>query len=81
MAYQFDKLEEVVLEDANDMLDAYYNQCPNLKTLFINANISENMVDIKKLPVPAGDDRQRQSVYAGHRTGTFTPKTEKRCTM
>ena len=50
MAYQFDKLKEVVLEDANDMLDAYYNQCPNLKTLFINANISENMVDIKNCP-------------------------------
>ena len=35
MAYQFDQLEEVVLEDSNNMLDAYYNQCPKLKTLHL----------------------------------------------
>lgn len=50
MAYQFEQLEEVVLEDPDNMLDAYYNQCPKLKNLYINSRIAEYNVDIKNCP-------------------------------
>jgi len=50
MAYQFDQLEEVVLEDSNNMLDAYYNQCPKLKTLHLGSRISDYNLDIKNCP-------------------------------